>query len=80
MLDASLGYTQFSTDGGKTWQNINQSLRIIFRDAEEDDDGMLDMNMNITTEGVILDMVDQKSGEVAKTACIPLETLVAHTQ
>lgn len=67
-----------SLDDGVTWQ-ISSGVRVMFHDANESEDGVLDLLVNITPEGVILDLADQGSGEVLQTAACPLESLVAMT-
>lgn len=60
--------TEYSTDDGATWHRLD-NIRIIFSKAAEDDDGMRDLHINITHEGLIFDLVDQESGLVVKTGC-----------
>jgi hypothetical protein len=59
---------QISTDGGKTWQDMPLNLRIIFREVAEDDDEIQDLQVVLTHEGLIFDLIGQVSGEVVKTA------------
>lgn len=74
----SLTGLQISLDDGLTWQSTN-GVRLSFHDAAEDDDSMQDLLVNVTTEGIILDLIDQASGEVDKTACLPVDELVSMT-
>ena len=67
-----------SLDDGQTWQS-SSGVRVMFHDANEGDDGMEDLLVNITTEGIILDLSDQESGEVLQTATCPVEDLVGMT-
>ena len=60
--DLTAKYTQFSIDGGQTWQNINNDVRFVFREASEDDDELQDLHIVVTDEGGIDDLVGQKSG------------------
>ena len=78
--DLTTKYTQFSIDGGQTWQNINNDVRFVFREASEDDDELQDLHIVVTDEGGIADLVGQKSGNVVKTASLPLEFLVGLTE
>lgn len=74
----SLTGLHISLDDGQTWQASN-GVRLSFHDASEDDENMKDLMVNVTTEGIILDLVDQVSGEVDKTACLPVDELVSLT-
>jgi len=66
---------QVSLDGGVTWKNTG-NVRVMFRDANEDDDGFQDLLVNVTHEGIILDVIAQESGEVDKTTCMMVEDLI----
>lgn len=70
---------QVSTDDGLTWQNINTAVRVSFRDAAEEDDRMQDLNLTITHEGVIVDVIDQTEGTIVKTAPVDIERLMEMT-
>lgn len=67
-----------STDDGETWV-ASAGVRVMFHDANEGDEGMQDLLLNVTTEGVILDLQDQESGEAVKTASLLIEDLVEKT-
>ena len=67
-----------SLDDGQTWQSSG-GVRVMFHDANEGDDGMEDLLVNITTEGIILDLYDQKSGEVLQTATCMVDDLIEMT-
>lgn len=67
-----------SLDGGVTWVS-SDNVRVLFHDATEDDDEMQDMLVNISSEGMILDVIGQGSGEVSKTACMDVDALVELT-
>lgn len=67
-----------STDGGVSWAST-AGVRVMFHDANEADEQMQDLLLNITTEGVILDLQDQAGGEVVKTASLLVEDLVERT-
>ena len=71
--------TQLSIDGGVTWTDMKSDARIIFRDASEDDDSMQDLHLVVTSEGVILDLVNQSSGDVEKTASLLMDDLLELT-
>lgn len=62
-------FDEYSTDGGNTWHELRHGIRVLFLDAAEDDDGFQDLHMNITSEGLIFDLVDRESGLVVKTGC-----------
>lgn len=64
-----LANTEYSVDGGLSWLKLDDSVRVIFREASEDDDSLQDLHITITNEGLIYDLVDQPSGEVVKTGC-----------
>lgn len=67
-----------SLDDGLSWQSSG-GIRVMFHDANETDDGMEDLLVNITTEGIVLDLSDQESGEASQTASILVEDLVRMT-
>ena len=58
---------EYSVDDGATWHAVTNSVRVIFREVAEDDDGLQDLLVTVTHEGVICDLVDQNTGEVTKT-------------
>lgn len=68
-----------SLDDGVTWVSSG-GVRLSFHDAVEDDDGMSDLMVNVTDEGIILDVTDQGSGGVSRTACLNVDSLVSLTQ
>ena len=68
-----------SLDDGESWQPSN-GIRVMFHDANETDEGMEDLMVNVTTEGVILDLLDQASGEVSRTAPLLVDSLIGLTQ
>lgn len=72
--------TAVSLDGGLHWSGMNNDVRLNYREAEENDDMSLDMILVATHEGVVLDLVRQDDGTVARTASIPLSDLVAMTR
>jgi len=65
---------QYSVDGGQNWLNM-QEIRILFRDADEDDDTLQDLYITATSEGIILDVISQASGLCEKTAFFDVESL-----
>lgn len=67
-----------SLDDGESWVTSG-GVRLSFHDADEDDDEMADLLVNVTTEGIILDLSAQGSGEVRRTACLNINSLVALT-
>lgn len=75
-LPISMTGLQVSLDDGKSWES-STGVRVTFHDASETEDSMEDVLLNITPEGVIIDVVDQASGEVSRTACLPLEGLLS---
>jgi len=64
-----MNFTEYSVDDGATWHKINNVVRVIFREAAEDDDGLQDLHLAITHGGLIFDLVDKASGLVVKTGC-----------
>lgn len=68
-----------SLDDGVSWVS-SSGVRLSFHDAVEDDDSMSDLMVNVTTEGVILDVTEQGSGSVSRTACLNVDSLVSLTQ
>lgn len=65
-----------SVDGGEAW-TASSGVRIIHKEADEDDDGLLDLHINATHEGIILDVYSQDTGELVKTAALTVEDLIA---
>jgi hypothetical protein len=59
--------TEYSTDDGATWHALSSPIRVIYREVAEDDDGLQDLHVTLTSEGVIYDLVDQVTGEVTST-------------
>lgn len=53
-------HTQYSLDDGLTWHNIENSIRICFAEVAEDDDGFHDLHLTATSEGIILDLWEQR--------------------
>jgi hypothetical protein len=70
---------QYSVDGGITWIDVTDGLRFVFREAIEESDGCRDLLVNITEEGIILDLQDAADGEVMGTGSLAIEDLVAMT-
>lgn len=66
-----------SIDGGKTWFDMVESVRIEYKDPA--DDGAGDLLLNVTHEGVIIDITDS-DGEISATGAFDLEELVGHTR
>lgn len=64
-----------SLDDGASWQPSG-GIRALFHDANEADEGMEDLLVNITTEGIILDLLAQSSGEASRTAPLMIDNLV----
>ena len=75
----SLTGTQVSLDGGQTWINVHNDVRIAFRDTDEDDDTMQDLLLTVTHEGLILDVIDQGRDIVSQTASLAVEDLIGLT-
>lgn len=67
-----------SIDGGITYIPA-PSVRVIASDVGQSNVAE-DLHINITTEGIILDVIGQDSDEVSKTNCVLMEDLVAMTQ
>jgi len=67
-----------SLDDGESWRPSN-GIRVMYHDANETDEGMEDLMVNVTTEGVILDLLDQASGEVSRTAPLLVDSLIGLT-
>lgn len=68
-----------SLDDGQTWRP-SHGVRVMFHDAAEEDDGAHNLMLNVTPEGVILDLQDQHSEEVVRSAAMFVENLVQLTQ
>jgi len=64
-----MNYTEYSTDGGITWGTIQEPVRFIFREVDEDNGGyhVQDLHITVTHEGLIYDLVEQVSGVVVAT-------------
>lgn len=69
---------QVSLDDGLSWLP-SSGVRLVFRDASENDDNMQDLLVNVTTEGIILDLIDQVEGTVDQTVSLPTDELVGMT-
>lgn len=65
-----------SDDGGVSWVP-SSGVRVINKEADEDDDSLMDLHINVTREGIILDVISQESGQCVKTASLTIEDLVA---
>jgi hypothetical protein len=65
----------FSIDGGLTYQPCD-GVRIIYTEASENDYGLQDLHVNISSEGIILDVYDQKTDSEVATTCIYIDDLV----
>lgn len=63
---------QVSLDGGLTWQEANEGVRVIYDDLSVTyfSEGEVDTQLlvNCTHEGLILDAIETKKGEVAGTS------------
>lgn len=59
-----MNQTEFSVDGGQTWLPLGEPLRVVFREAAEDDGTLQDLYMTVTPEGVTYDLVNRSDGEV----------------
>lgn len=68
-----------SLDDGETWRP-SHGVRVMFHDAAEDDDGAHNLMLNVTPQGVILDLQDQHNEEVVRSAAMFVENLVQLTQ
>lgn len=79
-IQSHLPSTAVSLDGGLQWSGVNNDVRLSYREAEEDDDTCLDLVLIATHEGIVLDLIRQDDGSVARSAAIPLSDLVAMTQ
>ena len=66
------GFSQ-SQDGLK-WEQ-SSGMRFLFTDVDEDDDAMLDLLLNVTSEGIVLDLLDP-FGKSVKTGSVPIESLI----
>ena len=66
----------YSLDGGLNTQAFSEGMRVYFSEAGEDADELLDLHINITQEGLILDVVGQSSGIIVKTSAFDIESLV----
>lgn len=69
---ADVGAPKVSVDGGVTWSPINNDVRVSFMGVDGDD---TDLNLIVTHEGVIVDVVTD-TGEVTTTAALDLDYLV----
>jgi len=69
-------HTQYSTDDGITWHDAPKGLRIVCRETCEDDDSFKDLHVQITHEGVVLDVIDQITGQIESSQALPFEKLV----
>lgn len=70
---------QMSIDGGVTWAEIANPLRIIIREVSETEDEGEDLYLMISDEGVVLDRVGQVSGLYHGTAALDRDVLLTLT-
>ena len=67
----------YSIDGGDTWVAAFSDTRICFEDVDPHDESeKKDLNMTVTSEGIVLDLVGQESGDVHKTGWLSTEYLM----
>lgn len=68
---------QFSVDGGATWQDAPEGIRVTMECPEH----LGDLHMNVTSEGVILDELRGEEGFfTGKTACFMHDDLLGMLQ
>lgn len=70
---------QVSLDGGLTWVNAGNGVRVVIREINETEDEFEDMYLTVSDEGLILDQIGQVSGYCSGTAALDLDGLVALT-
>lgn len=61
---------EYSLDNGLTWLTATTNVRVIYRsdDAGFGDEGMQQLHVNLTSEGIILDVIDSDTGELVGTS------------
>lgn len=63
---------QYSVDGGVTWLESTNNVRVIYRDMDavfDDDCEPKELHVNLTNEGIICDVIESRTGEVVGTRC-----------
>ena len=77
-----LSAIQVSLDGGVTFINAPDGVKVIIYEASEDDDTLLDLHITIDSncEGIITDLYPQVNEDCVGplTACYPIDTLVGN--
>lgn len=75
---------QYSTDDGVTWQDIQNSVRFIFPNVDEDfstdDDCPVDLHVTVTSEGIIMDAFTEDGEFEDRTACLDIDYLYGLTE
>ena len=61
---------QASFDDGQTYCDASGNVRVIVSDVDVTADDYFDLHINVTDEGVILDLVGRDSEKVIKTAAL----------
>lgn len=59
-----------SLDGGQTYFAPAEGVRIIYKEVDENDHETKDAHINVTSEGLIIDVVGADSGDVEAIASI----------
>lgn len=61
---------QYSLDNGLTWNTATSNVRVIYRDDDAGFGGeeAQELHVNLTHEGIILDVIDSDTGEVVGTS------------
>jgi hypothetical protein len=75
-------YLQVSLDGGSTYIEAPEGVRVIIHEAGEDDDSLLDLHITIDSscEGIVTDLIAHvdTDGTGSLSACYPIDQLVAN--
>jgi hypothetical protein len=75
-----MNYLQVSLDGGATYVDAPEGVRVIIHEAGEDDDSLLDLHITIDSscEGIVTDLTAHADpdGTYPLTACYPTDLLV----
>lgn len=73
-------YARISYDGGLTYVDLPEKVIIVFAEASEDDDEMIDVKIDITEDGIEVAAVGQVSGNVSNFVSYDAEDLSSLTK
>lgn len=69
--------TRISYDNGLTYVDLPENVIIVFAEASEDDDEIIDAKIKITEDGMTVSAVGQKSGQALDSTYYDANTLIS---